>query len=312
MVAAVSAPSRPKLRLSIPQTHQTPFHLPLLPPLTTTAPTVSYSDLQKIQVLGHGNSGTVHKVQHSSTSQLYALKIIYAANNPTVRQQLSREIEILRFTDSPHVVRCHAIYEKPSGEVEILMEYMDAGSLHTLLQERGSFSEKHLVPVARQVLEGLKYLHGQKIVHRDIKPANLLVNSKMDVKIADFGVSKIIRPTLVSQNSFVGTCAYMSPQRFDPQTYGQDENLYAGDIWSFGVTLLELYMGRFPFLEPGQTPDWVTLMCAICLGERPSVPEDCSAEFRSFIDCCLQKDSEKRWTASQLLVHPFLSQVPDY
>lgn len=128
----------------------------------------------------------------------------------------------------------------------------------------------------------------------------------MEVKISDFGVSKIMCRTLDACNSYVGTCAYMSPERFDPDSYGANYNGYAGDIWSLGLTMLELYMGHFPFLPAGQRPDWATLMCAICFGEPPVLPEGASEEFRSFIECCLQKDSTKRWTASQLLSHPFV------
>lgn len=304
------------LRLPIPELsdRRSRFSLPLRPTIhsisTTTnfaSSTISYGDLEKLEVLGHGNGGTVYKVQHKRTSAVYALKVVHGDSDTTVRRQAFREMEILRRTDSPYVVRSHGIFEKPSGDISILMEYMDAGTLDTLLKTKGTFSEPQLADVARQVLNGLNYLHSHKIIHRDIKPSNLLVNKDMEVKIADFGVSKIMCRSLDACNSYVGTCAYMSPERFDPDTYGANYNGYAGDIWSLGLTLLELFVGHFPFLPAGQRPDWATLMCAICFGEPPSLPEDASShEFKSFIQCCLQKDSTKRWTVSQLLSHPFL------
>lgn len=286
------------------------FPLPL-PPSSAPAPpaapsAISSSDLDKLQVLGHGNGGTVYKVRHKRTSTTYALKVVHGDCDPTVRRQVFREMEILRRTDSPYVVQCHGIFEKPSGDVTILMEYMDLGSLDSLLKKNSTLSESTLAHVSRQVLNGLHYLHSHKIIHRDIKPSNLLVNKNMEVKIADFGVSKIMCRTLDACNSYVGTCAYMSPERFDPETYGGNYNGYAGDIWSLGLTLLELYLGHFPFLPPGQRPDWATLMCAICFGEPPTLPENASEEFRSFVECCLQKESSKRWTAAQLLTHPFV------
>ncbi|GLT70478.1 hypothetical protein SLA2020_425550 [Shorea laevis] len=131
------------------------------------------------------------------------------------------------------------------------MEYMNLGTLDSLLKTHGTFSEPKLADVARQVLNGLNYLHGHKIIHRDLKPSNLLVNDKMEVKIADFGVSKIMCRSLDACNSYVGTCAYMSPERFDPDTYGGNYDGYAGDIWSLGLTLLELYLGHFPFSATG-------------------------------------------------------------
>ncbi|KAF4354302.1 hypothetical protein G4B88_007431 [Cannabis sativa] len=124
------------------------------------------------------------------------------------------------------------------------------GNPENVLKSEGAFSESKVADVAKKLLNGLHYLHSNKIIHRDIKPANLLVNSNMEVKIADFGVSKILGRTLDTCNSFVGTCAYMSPERFDSQTYDENHDGYAGDIWSLGVTLMELYMGHFPLLPP--------------------------------------------------------------
>lgn len=290
--------------------------MPLPPSVTASTnnnnnSAISSSDIEKLQVLGHGNGGTVYKVRHKKTSQVYALKVVHAdTDDSLVRRQVFREMDILRRTDSPYIVKCHGIYEKASGDIAILMEYMDLGTLDTLLQKQGTFSEAKLAHVARQVLNGLNYLHNHKIIHRDIKPSNLLVKNGMEVKIADFGVSKIMYRTLDACNSYVGTCAYMSPERFDPDTYGGNYNGYAADIWSLGLTLLELYLGYFPFLTPGQRPDWATLMCAICFGDPPSLPENASEKFQSFIECCLQKESSKRWTAEQLLSHPFLCKDP--
>ncbi|KAJ6687661.1 MITOGEN-ACTIVATED KINASE KINASE KINASE [Salix koriyanagi] len=263
------------------------FPLPLPPASSSTTTTstsaISCNDIEKIHVIGHGNGGTVYKVRHKRTSQIYALKVVHGDSDPLVRRQIYREIEILRRTDSPYIVQCHGSYEKPSGDIVIVMEYMELGTLDSILQNYGTFDEPKLSHVARQVLSGLSYLHGH---------------------------SKIMQRTLDACNSYVGTCAYMSPERFDPDTYGGNYDGYAGDIWSLGLTLLELYLGHFPFLPPGQRPDWATLMCAICFGDPPSLPDGASEEFRDFIQCCLQKESSKRWTTSQLLSHPFVCKDP--
>ncbi|XP_021751833.1 mitogen-activated protein kinase kinase 9-like [Chenopodium quinoa] len=320
------------LRLPLPENSQRrpSFPLPLPPPThssaTTTATTIvtttvtttattssvssSLSDFTKLSVLGSGNGGTVYKVAHKQNGTVYALKLVSSDPNPTHLRQLSREKEILRrmiSSDSPYIVRCHRVFEKLDGDLAILMEYMDGGTLDHTLKNQGTFSEPLLANVATQILNGLKYLHSHKIVHRDIKPSNLLVNSNWEVKISDFGVGRIMGRTLDPCNSYVGTCAYMSPERFDPDTYGGNYNGYAGDIWSLGLTLMELYLGYFPFLLPGERPDWATLMCAICFGDPPSLPEGRgSEEFRSFVSCCLQKEATKRWSAAQLLSHPFI------
>ncbi|KAK8965963.1 Mitogen-activated protein kinase kinase 5 [Platanthera guangdongensis] len=296
------------------------FNLPPLPPqaappmATAAAPCGvgggehRLSDFEKIKILGHGNGGTVYQVRHRRTGSIYALKTL-AAEDSLQRRQVLREVEILRSMDSSTVVRCHGVIPTPSGDTSLLLEYMDAGSLESLLAARGKspFPEAALAGIARQVLLGLSYLHTNKIVHRDIKPANLLVNITGDVKIADFGVSKIMRRSLDPCVSYVGTCAYMSPERFDPDSYGGNYDAYAADVWSLGLTVLELHLGHFPLLPPGQRPDWATLMCAICFGEPPQLPETASADFRDFIARCLQKESSKRWSVAQLLAHPFIA-----
>ncbi|KAL6174708.1 hypothetical protein ACLB2K_051354 [Fragaria x ananassa] len=183
------------------------------------------------------------------------------------------------------------------------MEYMESGSLETLLKSQGPFSEENLAPIARQVLQGLDYLHNtHKIVHCDIKPGNLLMNDKKEVKIADFGCSS----DESCSSSTMGTCAYMSPEGLNREMYGGSFSGYARDIWSFGVTLMELYMGHYPLLLKGQSKEQTSLMMTICFGEAPCLPEGASEDFRSFIECCLLKDASKRWTAAQLLKHPFV------
>ncbi|KAF6163718.1 hypothetical protein GIB67_036178 [Kingdonia uniflora] len=313
-MAAVRA--RPNLRLSIPtETNTCPrFSFPV--PLTTSLSIINtpqtiqqLSDLDVLEVLGQGNSGTVYRIIHKVTSDFYALKIIRSDCDPIIRRQSLREIEILRCTRSPYIVQCDGVFEKACGDIAIALELMDAGSLDYLLKTNGSFTEKLLSKIAGQVLKGLNYLHVQKIVHRDIKPANILVNKKMEVKIADFGCSRIMCRMLDTCDTFIGTRAYMSPERYDPSAYGGNYNGYAGDVWSLGLTIAELFLGYYPLLPPGENPDWITLMCAICSGEPLSLPEtSTSPEFRDFIGCCLHKDFSKRWTVSQLLSHPFVSQ----
>ncbi|CAH9088088.1 unnamed protein product [Cuscuta europaea] len=303
---------RRHIKLSLPMPEPSdrrcrfPNPLPHSSVSTSTAASWSILDFDKLQVLGHGNGGTVYKVRHRRTMTVNAMKVVHGNSDPAVRRQILREISILRCTDSPQVVKCYGTVEMPGGDIAILMEYMDGGSLESVLKSEKSLAECSLAKIAKQVLIGLDYLHSHKIVHRDLKPSNLLVNRGGDVKIADFGVSKMMRRTLDPCNSFVGTCAYMSPERFDPETYGANYDAYAGDIWSLGLTLMELYTGHFPLLQPEQRPDWATLMCSICFGEPPSLPEGASGEFRDFMDRCLQKEWSQRWNAQQLLQHPFM------
>ncbi|KAK9118095.1 hypothetical protein Scep_016188 [Stephania cephalantha] len=308
-MAVVRQRRHPDLKLPLPDAasdRRPRFPLPLPPAAAAAAAaggTATLADLEKLQVLGHGSGGTVYKVRHRRTSAIYALKLIHGDCDPTVRRQVLREMDILRRTDSPFVVKCHAILPQASGDTAFVLEFMDAGTLTSIPIP----SESALSRITRQVLHGLSYLHSHKIVHRDIKPSNLLVNSRMEVKIADFGVSKVMCRTLDPCDSYVGTCAYMSPERFDPDRYGGRYDGYAGDVWSLGLTLVELWVGHFPYLVDGERPDWASLMCKICFGDPPSLPDGASDDFRDFVGCCLQKDSKNRWTVDQLLAHPFVS-----
>ncbi|XP_073048289.1 mitogen-activated protein kinase kinase 4-like [Primulina eburnea] len=279
--------------------------LPLPPssaPSSGSSGGFNYADLDRISRIGSGAGGTVYKVLHRPTGKLYALKVIYGNHEESVRSQILREIEILRDVNNTNVVKCHGMYDQ-NAEIQVLLEYLDKGSLEGAQIPH----EPTLSDLTRQILSGLYYLHKRKIVHRDIKPSNLLMNSRGDVKIADFGVSRVLAQTMDPCNSAVGTIAYMSPERINTDLNHGKYDGYAGDIWSLGVSILEFYLGRFPFAV-GRQGDWASLMIAICMSQPPEAPATASKEFRDFIACCLQMDPARRWTAGQLLRHPFIMQ----
>ncbi|CAF1705252.1 unnamed protein product [Brassica oleracea] len=302
VIEAMKRSKCPDLKLQLPNRNVAlAVPLPLPPPSSSSSSAAkSLSELENVSRIGSGTGGTVYKVIHRPTLRIFALKVIYGHHEDNVRYQICREIEILRSVDHPNVVKCHDMFEL-AGEVHVLLEFMDNGSL----EGARVCQEDELADLTRQILSGLAYLHGRKIVHRDIKPSNLLINSANNVKIADFGVSRILAQTMDPCNSSVGTVAYMSPERIDSD---QNDGRYdgcAGDIWSLGVSILEFYLGRFPFVV-SREGDWASLMCAICMNQPPEAPATASEEFRHFISCCLQSDPPKRWSAKQLLQHPFI------
>ncbi|GLT80584.1 hypothetical protein SLA2020_520170 [Shorea laevis] len=275
-----------------------------------TSPDVeSLADLEKLTVLGHGNGGTVYKVRHRKNASVYALKVLRFDEDATViRHQAACEAEILKRVDSPFIVKCLAVFDTIGGELCFLMEHMERGSLHDALCLREILQEDIISGVAERVLRGLHYLHGLQIVHGDIKPSNLLIDGNGDVKIADFGVSKIVVGTCNAGDACMGTCAYMSPERIDPERWdGDNADGFAGDIWSLGVVVLECFVGHYPLIGIGEKPDWAALMCAICFAERLEMPETASPELRSFARRCLERDWRKRGTVVELLDHPFIS-----
>jgi len=130
----------------------------------------------------------------------------------------------------------------------IVLEYMDGGSLAdvliaTQLTGSGAPSELVLGRIAAKTLAGLNYLHRERHqVHRDIKPGNILLNSRGEIKISDFGLSAELDSTKEMCATFIGTHAYMSPERLGGKPYS-----FASDIWSLGITLIECAIGQFPY-----------------------------------------------------------------
>jgi mitogen-activated protein kinase kinase 9 len=301
--------------LTLPLDHF-PLRLPPQPQPTAAAPSTStsdarLSDYERLTVVGHGNGGTVYKARHRRSAQPLALKLFAAAGDPSA----AREAEILMLAaDAPHVVRMHAVVPPASavpGEAPaaLALELMPGGSLAGLLRRLGRpMGERPIAAVARQTLLGLDALHALRVVHRDLKPSNLLLGAGGEVKIADFGAGKVLRRRLDPCASYVGTAAYMSPERFDPEAYSGDYDPYAADVWSLGVAVLELYLGHFPLLPEGQRPDWAALMCAICFGEAPEAPAAASEEFRDFVARCLEKKAGQRASVAELLEHPFVAE----
>ncbi|XP_050382875.1 mitogen-activated protein kinase kinase 5-like [Argentina anserina] len=266
---------------------------------------INFSDLEQLQrLMERGACGaTVYKVIHKPSGRLYALKVICSDHEDSVLCQIFEEVQVLREVDNPNVVKCHNMFNH-NGEIHVLLEFMSRGSL----KGKHIHNEKTLSNLARQILTGLAHLHSRRVAHRDIKPANLLINTRNEVKIADF-VGRVLAKTMDPWNSCVGNVAYMCPERINTDlNQGKLYNAYAGDIWSFGVSILELYAGRYPFpVDRYKEGSWSSLVWAICMCQPPEAPQTASTELKHFIACCLQRDPQKRMSAAQLLQHPFIS-----
>ena len=124
-------------------------------------------------------------------------------------------------------------YNSLIGAITIALEYMDGGSLANVLSQVGPIPERVLASIAYQILWGLAYLKHEKRVHRDVKPSNLLINSKGEIKVTDFGVSKELQNSIQMCGTFLGTFKYMSPERIRNNPYS-----YMSDIWSFGIVMI--------------------------------------------------------------------------
>ncbi|XP_064609755.1 dual specificity mitogen-activated protein kinase kinase 1-like isoform X2 [Liolophura sinensis] len=204
---------------------------------------LSAEDMDKLGELGAGNGGVVTKVSHRPSGLIMARKLIHLEIKPAVRNQIIRELQVLHTCNSPYIVGYYGAFYS-DGEISICMEYMDGGSLDLILKKAGRLPEQILGKISIAVLKGLTYLREKhQIMHRDVKPSNILVNSRGEIKICDFGVSGQLIDSMA--NSFVGTRSYMSPERLQGSHYSVQS-----DIWSMGLSLVELAIGRYPIPPP--------------------------------------------------------------
>ncbi|ONH73875.1 MAP kinase kinase skh1/pek1 [Pichia kudriavzevii] len=168
------------------------------------------------------------------------------------QKQMVRELNYNRKFNSDYIVKYYGTFlDESSSSIHICMEYMGGGSLDAIykaFKERdGRLSEKPLGVIASSVLKGLAYLNEHKVMHRDIKPQNILLDSKGNVKLCDFGVSGDVVNSLAT--TFTGTSFYMAPERIKNEPY-----TISCDVWSLGLTVLEGALGEFPFVRES-SPD---------------------------------------------------------
>lgn len=197
-------------------------------------------DLNVLNELGCGNGGTVSKALHVPTKVVMAKKVVHIATSENTRKQILRELQIMHDCSSPYIVSFYGAYLQ-DPHICMCMEFMDRGSLDNIYKKVGPIPEPILGKIALAVVSGLTYLYEvHKIMHRDVKPSNILLNSSGQIKICDFGVSGELINSVA--DTFVGTSTYMSPERISGDPY-----TVKSDVWSLGITLVELAIGRFPF-----------------------------------------------------------------
>mmetsp|Transcript_1769 Transcript_1769/g.2397 ORF Transcript_1769/g.2397 Transcript_1769/m.2397 type:complete len:333 (+) Transcript_1769:103-1101(+) len=259
--------------------------------------TVVYEELQLGEVIGSGASSVVIQAIHVPTRTPLALKVINMFDK-SKRDQLIREICTLYNADCPSLITFYGAFYR-EGSITIALEYMDGGSLANVIHQVGPVPEHVLANMTFQILWALAYLKHEKRVHRDMKPSNLLINSRGEVKLTDFGVSKELQSSIELCGTFVGTFRYMSPERIQSQPYS-----YSSDIWALGLVLIEGATGEYPYDDEKTA---IGMVETIVNSDIP-IPDDgqFSEEFCDFLVQCLQKDARDRLPAEALLGAPWL------
>ncbi|KAJ5162400.1 Dual specificity protein kinase FUZ7 [Penicillium capsulatum] len=262
-------------------------------------------DLETLKELGAGNGGTVSKVKHTSTNVIMARKIIRVDAKENVRKQILRELRVGHDCNSNNIVTFYGAFQNEARDIVLCMEYMDCGSLDRISKDFGPVRVDVLGKITESVLAGLVYLYeAHRIMHRDIKPSNILVNSRGNIKLCDFGVATETVNSIA--DTFVGTSTYMAPERIQGGAY-----TVRSDVWSVGLSVMELAVGRFPFDSSDSAAGnrasagpmgILDLLQQIVHETAPKLPKSDAFPpiLHDFVGKCLLKKSDERPTPKEL------------
>ncbi|XP_064557544.1 serine/threonine-protein kinase PAK 1-like, partial [Zonotrichia leucophrys gambelii] len=184
-------------------------------------------------------------------------------------------------------------------ELWLVLEYMDGGTLNDILRTT-SLYEDETAAISRECLQRVYFLHSNNVIHRDVKSDNILLRTDGSVKLAGFGLSTQLSPEQSRRCSVVGTPWWLAPEVLTGQPYGPKV-----DIWSFGIVGIEMTDQEPPYWS--ERSGTATQLIATVGTPRLRQPKRFSPCLRDFLSCCLQTDEEQRWSARELLQHPFVT-----
>jgi mitogen-activated protein kinase kinase 4 len=268
-------------------------------------------DLQDIGEIGRGGFGTVNKMVHRKSNTVVAVKRIRSTVDEKEQKQLLMDLDVvMKSNECRYIVQFYGALFKEQGDCWIVMELMDTSldKFYKFIYERlnDRIPEEILGKIALATVKALNYLKEKlKIIHRDVKPSNILLDRKGNIKLCDFGISGQLVDS-IARTRDAGCRPYMAPERIDPQTAkGYDVR---SDVWSLGITLMEVATGHFPY------PRWSSVfdqLHQVVNGEPPRLTVNHNAntftsEFVDFVNTCLIKEELARPKYKQLLEDPFI------
>lgn len=212
---------------------------------------------------------------------------------------LRREILLLSALNHPHIIR-YIGFVKEASLIHIYLEYAPGGSIATIIKQYGCLNEKVLREYTKQLLEGLAYIHSHCIAHLDIKGENILLDQFGQLKLADFGAAKSLFGLINRKSTVRGTPYWMAPELFKQSHCGRQ-----ADIWSLGITIIEMATGHPLFFSNDNV---VSVMWKIAqLKTTPRLPESITGDLKDFVTKCLQVDPHDRPTAQRLSKYQFIT-----
>ncbi|KAK3042715.1 hypothetical protein RJ639_000773, partial [Escallonia herrerae] len=256
------------------------------------------------KTLGHGSFGKVKIAEHLLTGYKVAIKILNRRKfkNSEMEEKVRREIKICRLFVHPHIVRLYEVIETPA-DIYVVIEYVKSGELFDYIVEKGRLHEDEARKFFQQIICGVEYCHRNMVAHRDLKPENLLLDSKSNVKIADFGLSNIMRDGHFLKTS-CGSPNYAAPEVVSGKLYAGPEV----DVWSCGVILYALLCGTLPFDDEN-----IPNLFKKIKGGIYTLPSHLSPGARDLIPRLLVVDPMKRITIPEIRQHYwFKAHLPRY
>ncbi|KAL9323480.1 hypothetical protein ACSQ67_008337 [Phaseolus vulgaris] len=256
------------------------------------------------KTLGIGSFGKVKIAEHVLTGHKVAIKILnrHKIRSMEMEEKVRREIKILRLFMHHHIIRLYEVIET-STDIYVVMEYVKSGELFDYIVEKGRLQEDEARHFFQQIISGVEYCHRNMVVHRDLKPENLLLDSKFNIKIADFGLSNIMRDGHFLKTS-CGSPNYAAPEVISGKLYAGPEV----DVWSCGVILYALLCGTLPFDDEN-----IPNLFKKIKGGIYTLPSHLSPGARELIPRMLVVDPMKRMTIPEIRQHPwFQVRLPRY
>ncbi|XP_053788531.1 serine/threonine-protein kinase PAK 3-like isoform X3 [Vidua chalybeata] len=257
-------------------------------------PVMKYTELEYI---GRGTFGDVCRALDNATGEQVAIKKI---NLQELRKKELKvnELMVMKTNENPNLVNYLDSY-LVDEQRWLVMEYMDGGTLSDVISKT-YLSEDEMATISRECLQGLEFLHSNLVIHRDVKSSNILLRTDGSVKLADSGLFAQLTPEQSRRSSVASTSGWMAPEVVTGQPCGPKV-----DIWSVGIVGIEMVEREVPYWN--ETPVSPQLLIAIRGTPKLQQPNRFSPCLRDFLSCCLQTDEARRWSAKELLQHPFVT-----